>query len=267
MTNSTLISADSLQNKRQNLRHKRRLKGWQGIWRFIFLCGMTGGLIWSVNLPHWLIQEKSQIKILGNERLDEQQIHAMLEMEYPQLIWKLPIHQLGQKLESQPPLEKVYLTRQLLPVEVTIMVKERQPVAEATMGNKVGFIDDEGVWIPERFYQGAKAKPSVKLKVLGLSPQSLTYWESIYPLIVNSPVKITALDWRDPSNLILHTALGKVHCGTYIDQERFVKQLQDLVKLRKLSSQVAKERIIYIDLSNPDSPSVHVKELPAKSSD
>lgn len=265
MTDSNLIPSDSLQDQRQTLRHQRRLKAWQGVWRFLFLCGMTGGLIWSVSLPHWLIREKSQIKILGNQRLHTEQIHTMLEMNYPQLIWKLPIHDLREKLENQPPLETVYLTRQLLPVEVTIMVKEREPVAEATMGGKAGFIDDEGVWIPQTVYQDAKEKPSVKLKVLGLTPQSLTYWKSIYPLILNSPIEITTIDWDDPSNLILHTALGIVHCGTYTNQEQFLEQLQGLGKLRQLSSTVAKERIIYIDLSKPDAPSVHLKDIPPES--
>ncbi|MGK7955628.1 MAG: cell division protein FtsQ/DivIB [Crocosphaera sp.] len=265
MTDSTLISSDSLKNQRQTLRHERRLKAWQGVWRFLFLFGLTGGLIWGVSLPHWLIREKSQVKILGNERLNSEQIHQMANMSYPQLIWKLPIHRLTQKMENKPPLERVYITRQLLPVEVTIMVKERQPVAEATMAGKAGFIDAQGTWIPQSFYQDAKVKPSVKLKVLGLNPQSLTDWESMYPLIVSSPVEITAVDWRDPSNLILHTALGKVHCGTYLNQEQFREQLQELGKLRQLSSKVAKERIIYIDISKTDAPSVHLKDIPSNS--
>ena len=101
--------------------------------------------------------------------------------------------------------------------------------------------------------------------MLGLTPQSLSYWKDIYPLILNSPVEITALDWRDPSNLILDTVLGKVHCGTYLNQEQFLEQLQALGKLSKLSSQVPQERIIYLDLSNPDAPSVHLKDIPPKS--
>ncbi len=266
MTDSTLIPADSLKNQRQTLRSQRRLKAWQGIWRFLFLCGTTGGLIWGVSLPHWFIQDKSQVKILGNERLNTEQIHQMLNMSYPQLIWKLPIHRLTQQLEGQPPLETVYMTRQLLPVEMTVMVKEREPVAEATMAGNPGFIDAQGTWIPQSFYQEAKVKPSVQLKVLGLDPQSLTYWESMYPLIVSSPVEIRAIDWRDPSNLILDTALGKVHCGTYLNQEQFLEQLQGLGKLRRLSSKVAKERIIYIDVSKPTAPSVHLTDMPSESS-
>ncbi len=265
MTDSNLIPTDSLKNYRQTLRNQRRLKAWQGVWRFVALCSMTGGLIWSVSLPHWLIKEKSQIKIMGNERLHQEQIQQMLSMSYPQLIWELPIHQLTEKLQAEPPLKAVHITRQLLPVEVTVMVKERQPVAEATMGGKVGFLDAEGVWIPKTFYQPeAKVKPSVKLKALGLDQQSLVYWKTIYPFILSSPVKIMAIDWRDPSNLILHTELGIVHCGTY--GEQFSQQLTALGKLRQLPSRVAKERIIYIDLSNPDAPSVHLKDIPKEPS-
>jgi cell division protein FtsQ len=262
MTDSNLMTAESLKNHRQSLQNQRRLKAWQGVWRFIALCGMTGGLIWSVNLPHWLIREKSQVKIMGNERLNQAQIQKMLQMSYPQFIWELPIHELKEQLEEQPPIKAVYLTRELLPVEVTIMVKERQPVAEAIMEGRAGFLDAEGVWIPQTFYQPeATVKPTVKIKALGLDQQSLAYWKDIYPFIVHSPVKIMAIDWRNPSNLILETELGKVHCGTY--GEQFSQQLTALAKLRSsLPSQMPKERIVYIDLSNPDEPLIDVKEPP-----
>ncbi len=127
MTDSTLIPSNSLKNQRETLRHQRRLKAWQGVWRFVALCGMTGGLIGSINLPHWLIEDESQIKIMGNERLHPEQIHQMLDIPYPQLIWKLPIHRLREKLQSQSPLKTVYITRQLLPVQVQVMVTERKP--------------------------------------------------------------------------------------------------------------------------------------------
>ncbi|MGK7939709.1 MAG: cell division protein FtsQ/DivIB [Crocosphaera sp.] len=267
MTDSTLILNNSLKNQRNALRNQRRLKAWQGVWRFVALCGMTGGLIGSVNLPHWLIEEESQIKIMGNERLHREQIHQMLDIPYPQLIWKLPIHQLTEKLQNKSPVEKVYITRQLLPVEVEVIVRERVPVAEAVMEGKAGFIDASGVWIPKTFYQAdAKVKPSVQLKALGLNRQTLSYWQTIYPLILSSPVKIKAIDWRDPSNLILHTALGKVHCGTYLGTNKFSEQLTALGKLRSLTSKVEAQRIIYIDLSNLDEPSVHLKDITKSSS-
>lgn len=267
MTDSTLIPSNSLKNQRETLRHQRRLKAWQGVWRFVALCGMTGGLIGSINLPHWLIEDESQIKIMGNERLHPEQIHQMLDIPYPQLIWKLPIHRLREKLQSQSPLKTVYITRQLLPVQVEVMVTEREPVAAATIDGKAGFLDASGVWIPQTFYQAdAEVKPSVQLNALGFNQQTLIYWQTIYPLIVSSPVKITAIDWRDPSNLILHTALGKVHLGTYLGTNKFSEQLTALGKLRSLTSKVEAQRIIYIDLSNPDEPSVHLKNIPQSSS-
>ncbi|MDJ0511568.1 MAG: FtsQ-type POTRA domain-containing protein [Crocosphaera sp.] len=267
MTDSSLIANNSLKNQRQALRHQRRLKAWQGVWRFVALCGMTGGLVVSVNLPHWLIEEESQIEILGNERLHPEQIHQMLEIPYPQLIWKLPIHHLTEKLQSQPPLETVYITRKLLPVQVQVMVRERKPVAEVAIEGKAGFVDASGVWIPKTFYQAdAEVKPSVQLKALGFNQKNLSYWQTIYPLILSSPVKIKTIDWRDPSNLILHTALGKVHFGTYLGTDKFAEQLTALGKLSPLTSKVKAQRIIYIDLSNTDEPSVHLKDIPDKTS-
>ncbi|MEA5511528.1 FtsQ-type POTRA domain-containing protein [Crocosphaera sp. UHCC 0190] len=263
MTDSTVVLADALKTQRQTLSHQRRLKAWQGVWRFAALCGMTGGLVWSLGLPDWVIRGSSQVKITGNQLLNLEQIQQMLQMNYPQSIWQLPIHQLTEQLESQPPIEDIHITRQLFPAQITLTVKERQPVAKASFGKEGGFLDAEGVWIPQKFYpQGAKIATATQLTILGLNRQSQTYWEQMYPMMISSPVKIMIVDWRDPSNLILKTDLGTVHCGTY--DHKFSQQLSVLAKLRKLPSQVPKERIIYIDLSNPDSPSVHLKDPPKK---
>ncbi|MEA5533172.1 cell division protein FtsQ/DivIB [Crocosphaera sp. XPORK-15E] len=263
MTDSIVIVADALKTQRQSLSHQRRLKAWQGVWRFAALCGMTGGLVWSLGLPHWVIRGSSQVKITGNQLLNQGQIQQMLQMNYPQSIWQLPIHQITDQLENQPPIDDVYITRQLFPAQITLTVKERQPVAKASVGTEAGFLDGEGVWIPQKLYpQGAKIAASTQLTILGLNQQSRTYWKQMYPMMISSPVKIMVVDWRDPSNLILKTDLGTVHCGTYGD--KFSQQLSVLAKLRELPSRVPKERIIYIDLSNPDSPSVHLKDLPKK---
>ncbi len=262
MIDSPLVSAETLKRQRQNLRHQRRLKAWQGIWRFVMLCSMTGGLVWSFHLPHWMIRGKSQVKITGNQLLNEAQIQQTLQIDYPQSVWQLPIHQLRQRLIAQPPINDVYFTRQLLPAQITLTVKERQPVAEATVAGKAGFLDEAGIWIPQTSYPAStQITPSSPLKVLGFNEQYPDYWVTLYPLLVNSPIAVTVVDWRDPSNLILTTELGKVHFGSYGDN--FPQQLAALAKLGKLPTRVSPERIIYIDLSNPNAPSVHLKELPS----
>lgn len=261
MTDSTLISAETLKHQRQTLRHQRRLKAWQGVWRFVALCGMTGGLVWGLSLPHWMIRSKSQINITGHQFLKESQIQAMLPIDYPQSIWQLPINRLKQTMVNQPPIDEVYFSRQLFPTQLTMTVKERQPVAEAEVKGEAGFLDAEGIWIPRTVYPADQSiTPSSQLTVLGFTQSYRHYWQQLYPWLINSPVKIRGVDWRDPSNLILTTELGKVHFGTYGDN--FPQQLKALIKLRQLPSQVSIERIIYIDLSNPNAPSVHLKDPP-----
>ncbi|MEM8777882.1 MAG: FtsQ-type POTRA domain-containing protein [Cyanobacteria bacterium P01_G01_bin.49] len=256
------MSAEILKRQRQTLRHQRRLKAWQGVWRFLALCGITGGLIWSFSSPHVMIRGKSQVKITGNRLLTESQIQKMLEIDYPQYIWQLSMNQLREGLITQPPIEEVYLTRQLLPTKITLIVEERQPVAKAVVGNQTGFLDEEGVWIPQTFYSAeTKVIPASSLQVLGFDEPYRPYWVKLYPLLTTSAVKITVVDWRDPSNLILKTELGMVHFGSYGDD--FLQKLAALAKLRKLPSQVSQERIIYIDLSNPNAPSVHLKDSPS----
>ena len=66
MMNNIPIDIDSLKSRRKTLRVQRRFKAWQGVWRFLALLGMMGGLIWMVSWAHWMIRDKSQIKIVGN---------------------------------------------------------------------------------------------------------------------------------------------------------------------------------------------------------
>ncbi len=258
MTNSTLVNIDSLKSQREALRTQRRLKAWQGVWRFLALSGMLGGLMWMVTWPHWLIRDQSQIKIAGNYLLSQQQIRELLQVSYPQPIWELPLHQLTEELKAEPPLKDVYLTRQLLPTQVTITVKERQPIAKATSSQGAGYLDANGVWIPAQFYhEDTQLEKAQDLTVLGFEPQYRSHWLEVYQLILQSPIKIKTVDWRNPSNLILKTDLGTVHCGPYSD--RFPQQLQALAKMKQLPSRVSAQRIVYFDLTNPQSPFVRLK--------
>ncbi|GBF78899.1 cell division protein FtsQ/DivIB [Aphanothece sacrum] len=266
MAISTYVSPDDLKTRRESLQSQRRLKAWQGVWRFVAVCGLTGGLVWTMTLPDWVIREPSQVKILGNKLLSQQQIKQMLSVAYPQPIWELPIHQVKEQLKTQPPIDDVYITRRILPTQITITVRERQPIAEASSRGEVGFLDAQGVWIPQKFYQkGVKPVASDALKVMGFEQQYGQHWNKLYTLIMSSPVKIKLIDWRDPSNLILKTELGMVYCGPY--GENFPQQLAVLGRMSKLSSRVPKGRIIYIDLSNPESPSVHLTNPPKTDKD
>ncbi|XTZ11444.1 MAG: cell division protein FtsQ/DivIB [cyanobacterium endosymbiont of Rhopalodia inflata] len=257
MMNNIPVDTDSLKSRRQNLSIQRRLKVWQGVWRFLALFGMVGGLVWIVSWPHWVIKDKSQVKIVGNQLLSSEKIRQLLKLSYPQSIWQLPLHKLTQQLKAEPPLKDIHLTRQLFPTQITVIVKERQPIAMGTSSQGDGYLDASGVWIPKNFYkEDTEVKTEQDLTVLGFEPQYRSHWLEIYHLILQSPINVMTVDWRDPSNLILQTELGTVYCGPYSD--RFQEQLQVLAKMRELSSRIPSSRIFYLDVTNPRSPSVRL---------
>ncbi|MGK7933245.1 MAG: cell division protein FtsQ/DivIB [Microcystaceae cyanobacterium] len=244
-------------SRRQVLRNQRRWKFLQGIWRLILLIGLSGGLGWILSHPQWLIRSAAQIEIEGNELVSDGKIETLLGVSYPQTLWRFPSQTLEQQLEQQPPLDQVNLTRKLFPPQIVLNVEERTPIAFATSQTQTGFLDSEGVFIPASFYQSKDKRLQFPLKVLGYLPTYREQWQSLYPHLQEFPLKIQQLDWRNPNNLILHTELGRVHLGTY--KSHFPQQLTVLVKMKTLSSRIPQDRLNYIDISNPEQPTIQLK--------
>lgn len=261
-----LIVSDSLKNRRQALKSQRRLKVWQSLWRISVLLGMVGGLFWLMSRPEWTIRDKSQITLSGNKFIPSAKLHGLLPLSYPQSIWQISTQELGEKMETIPPLAKVEITRQLFPAQLNIAVQEKQPIAIAISNEGKGFLDKEGNFIAQSFYE--PIKPDLKLpnspRFLGYSSQYKKFWQKIYPLLQSSPVKISIIDGRSSSNLILVTEIGNVHLGSDINQ--LTEQIQTLARMKKLPSRIASSRVAYIDLTNAASPSIQLKAQPKPSS-
>lgn len=262
---TTSVTTDKTK-QRLRLQRRRQVQLLQAIWRFMVGGTIVGGLFWSIVLPNWIIRQRSQVEIEGNRLIDRETIYALLPLSYPQFLWQLPTQRLIQELESQPPIERVKITRRILPPSLTIQIEERQPVAIAlpTQGTDpqgLSFLDREGVSIPRHFYaKVGKNFPLPVLKVKGWREQNRPYWPQLYQLINQSPVKIFAVECQDLNNLILKTELGSVHLGTYTSQ--LTEQFKTLAEIKKLPERTKIEEIDYIDLSDPRSPSIQL--LPKK---
>lgn len=268
MSDIASISSDELKNRRKELQSRRRLKALQSFWRFAIVAGMTGGLFWLMTLPNWMIHKKAPVEIEGNQWLSQAQIRTLISLSSPQSIWEMPTEPLIEHLKKAAPIADAQVSRQLFPPKLTIGIKERQPVAIALVPKNaqilaVGFLDEEGVLIPKHFYtQIPKGLQLPTLKVTGLTDQQRPYWRNLYQSIINSPVQIFEVDWRNPANLILKTELGTVYCGAYPWQ--FSEKLAILAKMRALSSRVPSSQIAYIDLTNPKSPTIQLKQSKPK---
>lgn len=92
-------------------------------------------------------------------------------------------------------------------------------------------------------------------------------WPHLYRALSRSPVKVSQVDWRDATNLILKTELGTVHLGPY--SSKLVEQLNALDQMRKLSKYLSSNQVGYINLENPERPLLQLKntaksDLPEK---
>jgi cell division protein FtsQ len=267
MTDISSTSTEELSSRRRDLRRKRRGRSLQMSWQILSMTGLTLGVVWMVTLPDWMIRDPSQIVIQGNKSLSTDMIRAMLTISYPQPVLALQPDALAQQLEKQAPIAKATVTRRMFPPGMVVQVQERHPVATVYVSPNssltpnrrfdnlfaTALIDEKGFWIPyEKFVAMNQSQKLPTLKVVGLQEQYQTQWASLYQLVSRSPVKISMIDWREPSNLVLYTDIGTVHCGPF--GSRFAEQLKVLDQMRQIPDNIKSEQVAYIDLSNPDMP-------------
>lgn len=251
-----LVVSESLKTRRSQLHNQRRLKAWQALWRFCCLGGLVGTLVWVMSWPEWTIRERAQIEVQGNKYLSKATIYGLIPLKFPQSIWQLSPQKLSRDIARNPALAEVDVSRHLFPAQLTLSVLERQPVAQAKQGRDLGYLDQTGVFIPSRLYTQSQPKLNAPMFFLGYDPQYQNFWQAHYPLLKTSPVRVTLINGTNPSNLTLKTELGLVYLGP--NGSQFPQQLKVLARLKYLPARVPSHRVSYIDLSNPQLPSLRL---------
>ncbi|NJR64651.1 MAG: FtsQ-type POTRA domain-containing protein [Leptolyngbyaceae cyanobacterium CRU_2_3] len=266
------VSRTELAERRRQLRWQRRWRILQTSWQVVAVGGLAAGLVWVVSVPDWMLRDASQIEVEGNKFLSADTVRTLLPIKYPQFLLTLQPKTLIQRLESQAPIAEATVSRRLFPPGLTVRIQERYPVAivfyasptaqtasqtGATAPTPVSLLDERGTVIPYESYVSLnRSRQLPSLKIVGMQEQYRSQWASLYQQVSRSPVKVLEIDWREPGNLILHTELGKVYCGSY--GSRFSHQLQTLDQMRQLSEKVDLAEIDFIDLRNPQVPLVEL---------
>ncbi len=267
------ISRTILQGRRQRLRHRRQRRIIQSIWRTLAVSGLASGLMWMAIQPIWVLTDPHEIMISGNQLLSDKAIQSRLMLSYPQSLWRIQPSKIAQALMEQPTIEQATVTRRLFPPGLIVQIKERVPVAITysdpnhreqskidTEHKKatVGLLDASGVWMPLEKHTSSTTVKLPSLKVIGLPEQYRPYWAQLYQALSQSSVKVTEIDWQDPTNLILKTEIGKVILGTPSSQ--LSEQIRVMTQMRHLPAQLNLSQIEYIDLKNPDYPLVQMNQ-------
>lgn len=249
------VSRADLAQRRRQLRRQRKVRLMQASWRLLFVLGIAGGSVWVMSLPAWVVRQPQQVEIQGNRWLAAATVQKLLPIPYPQSLWQIQPEAIAQKLEQQPAIAQASVSRQLFPPGLKVQIQERTPVAIAVGANDqaANLLDAQGQAIPLQSFQQLRSTIALPtLKVLGMRDQYRSQWTTLYQAVSTSPVKISEIDWRSPTNLILKTELGVVHLGAL--SPRLTQQLQALDRMRQIGSNVNPTQIAYIDLRTPDAP-------------
>jgi cell division protein FtsQ len=285
MAEISSTSQSELANRRQQLRRQRRWRTLQTAWQLFAVGSLTGGLVWGLVQSDWMLRSPKQIAIEGNQFLSADNIRSILPIRYPQSILVVQPQTIAHHLETEAPIANATVVRQLFPPGLTVRIQERYPVAVAYFASpiagtlppnqpsppqppqaqsqesqqQVALLDEEGALIPFEVYVALNSSQGLPdLKIVGMREEYRSQWANLYQQVSRSPVKISEIDWRNPSNLVLHTELGIVHIGGY--GSRFAEQLQVLDQMRKLPEQVELDEVAYIDLKNPKLPLIEMTE-------
>ena len=270
MPDITEFSKENLTARRNTLKRKRHRLFWQRLWRQTAMVGLTVGCLSLATSNRWQLRSAEQITLSGNRLLPDHEIHKLLDIDYPQSLLKVQPLEMENTLVYEGPIADAIVKRRLLPPGLNIRIQERTPVAislpntevaiksindDPQSFSKMGLLDADGYWMPYNSFTTLGAKEP-KLQVQGMRPTYQKDWPAIYRELQKNPVAVSRLDWRDPANLILHTELGIVHMGPY--GQNFSKQLNALDRMRNLNAKMNIEEIAFIDMRNPDNPTLEI---------
>jgi len=288
------VSRTNLAQRRQKLRRQRQIKIIQVIWRTIAVTGLASALLWVAIQPIWVLKDSKQIVIKsGDQVLTQKDIYSLLGVSSPQSLWRIEPSSIADSLRKQPNIAQATVSRRLLPPGLIIEIQERVPVAiaqirkkqtvtscavtpsapgkspdvksceennsAANKQNELGLLDASGILMPMAKYMSINPQARLpQMMVIGSPAQYRPFWTQLYEAIHQSSLKVTEIDFQDPTNLILTTELGIVHLGS--PSSKLPEQIQVLVQMRHLRTKVNPGNMDFIDIRNPATPLVQMNQ-------
>lgn len=289
------VSRTNLAQRRQKLRRQRQIKIIQAIWRTVAVTGMASALLWLAIQPMWVLKDSKQIVIKSDAKIEmtEKNIYSLLGLSSPQSLWRIEPSLIADSLKKQPNIAQATVSRRLFPPGLIIEIQERVPVAIAQIRKKqtatscavapsaagksadvkfcvqnnsaanqqseLGLLDASGVWMPMAKYMSMNPQRKLpQMMVIGSPSQYRPFWTQLYEAIRQTSLKVTEIDFQDPTNLILMTELGIVHLGS--PSNKLSEQIGVLERMRHLGTQFNPSNMNYIDLKNPAIPLVQVNQ-------
>ena len=244
--------------RRRQLRQQRRRERLRNLWRFVVLLALAGGLGYGLLRQGWVLTGPDQVEVVGSQQVGTDQVVQAVRLTFPQPLLGLHPKRIADVLAGALPVEQVRVSRLMAPPRLRVELVDRQAVARAqrrtAKGSEQGYVDRLGHWMSIGQGQGAAAKASAGLLVLG--------WQARYrpalALVLEQRGRlggdISQIRFEPDSSLWLQSKrLGKVRLGPADAQ--LGRRLEVLRHLQQeLPAKVKGRQLQSIDLSDPEQP-------------
>ncbi|MGQ9866321.1 MAG: cell division protein FtsQ/DivIB [Pseudanabaenaceae cyanobacterium] len=235
--------------RRRQRRQQQRRQALVGFWRLCAFGALAAGAYWLADRPEWVLRDRQQIEVRGNQAIPTALIQNRLGLTSPRPIFRIDPKALTRQVQGLEPVQSASVHRQLFPAKLVVEVVERQPVARFQYQGQAGAVDAEGVWLDPRTYR-VRQWPKLTLLADGTFRQQ--GWSQLYDRLQRSPIEVREVDARDPADLRLTLPSGAiVRCGSF-QPERLQHQLQKLDSLRQLPA--LGQKGVVLDLIDPNRP-------------
>jgi cell division protein FtsQ len=256
-------SKEQVKQRRRQLRQQRRVRAVKSLWRLSCMGGILAGVVWVTTQANWQISKPEQVRIEGNNYLNDETIRSILAISYPKLMMEIAPAQLSDRLLDRASISTARIDRSLLPPHLIVRVQDLPPVArvmEDEHPEQQQFVDERGRQVSISSYRTAVVQSPPRLQLRPTQRGVCPGWAQIYRAVRTSPVLIGIIDCRDPQNLTFQTEIGEVRLGSFRDESLLSSQIQQLDRLRNWrSSMPHPEEVHYLDLENPNAPFLQTK--------
>ncbi len=225
---------------------------------FLFLFLFSSSLISLKTLKKVNIQD---IKISGSKLFSKEDLVNNSSLKLPIRLISIKSYFLEKELKQNLSLKTVSVSRQLFPFGLKVHIKTRKPVAyaEKILNNKkiLGFVDKDGIFINKQNADNTNLT-TLTIQVFGWKEKFKKILSKILIEQENYEFEIVKISFSSNGFLtIVEKDLGTIFLGFNPNlinyQLQIINNLKNELKKKKVS-----EKIMNIDLINPNKPKIKV---------
>ncbi len=252
--------------RRRQLRQQRRNERLKNLWRIAVLGGTAGALGWFLLREGWVLRSPMQVEISGTRLVHRDQVIREGNLRFPLQLLSVKPQQLSSQLAAALPVERVQVSRLMLPPRLRIELVDREAVAQAQRhtgkGSELGYVDRLGNWMTNRQQRGRTTGSTPQLRVTGWQERLRAPLGLVLAKRDQLGSALREVRFEPSGSLWLRTAaLGEVHLGP--PDERLPRRLEVLQHLSgRLPQRMQGLKVQSIDLSDPEQPELGLPGKP-----